>query len=241
VARVLIGTCGWTYLRDLYPAGLAAAERLAFYAQHFPVVEVDSTFYQVARPSAVARWAAQTPAHFRFDVKAPRTITHLRRRDDVDALDASVGPLREAGKLGALLFSLPDWFHLSAQNRAYLAAARQRFPDDRLAVELPHPSWLAEEHAERTFDFLGGLRLAYVAAAAAPAAATTLDLALARVHPDDDLAAWTPRLEQLAEGAAEVHALVKGGTESVAPARRLTAQLGQPAPSAPRQLGLPLG
>jgi uncharacterized protein YecE (DUF72 family) len=237
---VLVGTCGWTYLRGFYPAGLAAAERLAFYGQHFRVVEVDSTFYQVARPSAAARWAAQTPAGFRFDVKVPRTVTHLRRRDDVDAFDASVRPLREADKLGGLLFSMPDWFQLKAQNHAFLAAARQRFPDDRLAVELPHPSWLAEGQAERTFDFLAGLRLTYVVAAGAPAAATTLDLALARVHADDDLAAWAPRLAELAEGAAEVHALVKGGTESVAPARRLAALLGQPAPSAPRQLGLPL-
>jgi uncharacterized protein YecE (DUF72 family) len=241
VARVLVGTCGWTYLRAFYPAGLAAADRLAFYAAHFPVVEVDSTFYQLPRPSAAARWVAQTPGSFAFDVKVPRTITHLRQKDDLDALDASVGPLRAAGKLGALLFSLPGWFDVSAQNGAFLAAARQRFADDRLAVELPHPSWLAAEHAERTFDFLGSLRLSYVVTAGAPVAATSLDLAVARVRTDDEPGAWIARLDQLSEGAADVHALVKDGTESVALARQLMGLLGQPTPSAPMQLGLPLG
>ena len=238
---MLVGTCGWTYLGDFYPAGLAAADRLAFYAEHFPVVEVDSTFYQLPRPSAAARWAARTPEGFRFDVKVPRAITHLRHKDDLDALDAAVRPLRAAGKLGALLFSLPEWSNLGAQNRAFLVIARRRFPADRVAVELPHPSWLAAEHAERTFDFLGSLRLTYVVTAHGPAAATTVDLAVARVRGDDVLSVWPARLEHLAEGAAEVHALVKGGAESVAPALQLTALLGQPAPSAPMQLGLPLG
>ena len=240
MASVLVGTCGWTYLRDFYPAGLAAADRLAFYAERFRVVEVDSTFYQPARPAAAARWVAQTPAGFRFDVKVPRTITHLRRKDDVDAFDATLRPLREAGKLGAVLFSFPEWFRLSAQNRAFLAAARQRFPEDHIAVELPHASWLADEHADRTLDFLGGLRLAYVVGASSPPAATDPRLAVARVRGEDDLAAWVPRLEQLAEGAAEVHALVKAGTDSVAPARRMMELLGQEAPAAPTQLGLPL-
>jgi hypothetical protein len=71
--------------------------------------------------------------------------------------------------------------------------------------------------------------------------ATTLDLAVARVRADDDLGAWPPRLEQLAEGSAEVHALVKGGVDAVPLARRVMDLLGQEAPAAPVQLGLALG
>lgn len=76
VGNVLSGTAGWTdktllKSRLFYPWNVAsAAERLAFYARHFRLVEVDSTYYSLLPPSTAERWLASTPPEFVFDVKA---------------------------------------------------------------------------------------------------------------------------------------------------------------------------
>src|SRR5690349_6947827 len=85
---IRIGCSGWVY-RDwrgaLYPAGLAQSSWLHAYAERFETVEVDSTFYRLARPRAVARWVEQTPEGFLFAAKASRYMTHIRRLRDLAA------------------------------------------------------------------------------------------------------------------------------------------------------------
>src|SRR4051794_17554923 len=69
---VRVGTASWAdpgFVADWYPAGLPAGERLAWYAQHFDLVEVYATFYAVPAAKVVGRWAEQTPDGFVFDVK----------------------------------------------------------------------------------------------------------------------------------------------------------------------------
>src|SRR5262245_31179350 len=76
---VRIGTCGWSY-QDwsgvFYPKGLAAGEFLSYYAEQYPVVEVDSTFYRTPSRKMVEGWRDKTPAGFGFSLKVPQTITH---------------------------------------------------------------------------------------------------------------------------------------------------------------------
>src|SRR5688500_1144693 len=70
--RIRIGTASWTdpgFVADWYPKKLPAAERLAWYAQHFQLVEVNSTFYAVPPADRVADWCDRTPDDFVFDVK----------------------------------------------------------------------------------------------------------------------------------------------------------------------------
>jgi uncharacterized protein YecE (DUF72 family) len=77
--QILVGTCGWSY-KDweghFYPKGLAASEYLPYYAERFPLVEVDSSFYGCPRQSMVQGWRDKTPESFRFSLKVPQTITH---------------------------------------------------------------------------------------------------------------------------------------------------------------------
>ena len=63
----------------VYPEGLPPRRWLAHYATRFDTVEVNSTFYRLARPAAVARWVEETPDDFRFTVKASRYLTHVKR------------------------------------------------------------------------------------------------------------------------------------------------------------------
>ena len=70
-----LGTCGWSYSDwegTLYPEGLPAAARLAKYAEHYPTVEIDSTFYGTPRRTTVERWREVVPEGFLFAAKFPQ-------------------------------------------------------------------------------------------------------------------------------------------------------------------------
>lgn len=79
--RVEFGTAGWTdptLLREgrFYPRGIKVArQRLEFYAQHFPFVEVDATYYALLPPTQAQQWLTYTPASFTFNVKAHPVLT----------------------------------------------------------------------------------------------------------------------------------------------------------------------
>lgn len=80
-AQIEIGTCSWTdpTLTDntsFYPStNMTAEERLGFYAEHFPIVEVDSTYYAPPSEKVAGLWVERTPDHFTFDIKAFRLLT----------------------------------------------------------------------------------------------------------------------------------------------------------------------
>jgi uncharacterized protein YecE (DUF72 family) len=81
-ARILVGTCSWTE-RSLvacgrfYPPEIKTPEeRLRFYAQQFPIVEVDSTYYGLPSERNAALWVERTPEEFLFDIKAFSVFTH---------------------------------------------------------------------------------------------------------------------------------------------------------------------
>jgi uncharacterized protein YecE (DUF72 family) len=71
-------------------------------------------------------------------------------------------PLREAGKLGYLVFQFPPWFTATRKNARHIEAVRERLPAHRIAIEFRHASWLAPERRERAFDLLRSHDLAYV-------------------------------------------------------------------------------
>jgi uncharacterized protein YecE (DUF72 family) len=81
-ARILVGTCSWTDATLIesgafYPPAVSTpAERLRFYAQSFPIVEVDSTYYGLPSERNAALWVERTPADFTFDLKAYALFTH---------------------------------------------------------------------------------------------------------------------------------------------------------------------
>jgi uncharacterized protein YecE (DUF72 family) len=83
--KILVGTCGWSY-KDwdgcFYPERLPAGDYLTYYADRFPVVEVDSTFYGSPRPKMVEGWRDKTPENFRLSLKVPQTITHEKLLKD---------------------------------------------------------------------------------------------------------------------------------------------------------------
>src|SRR5438093_12230747 len=118
MARSYVGCSGWNYShwRDVfYPRGLGASRWLEHYARTFDTVEVNATFYRLPTANATGGWANATPSGFVFAVKASRYLTHVKRlREVLDGwrrFSDRVQPLAEAGKLGPVLWQLPENFH----------------------------------------------------------------------------------------------------------------------------------
>jgi len=151
VGRYWLGCSGWAYddwVGPFYPSGTPPSEFLARYARVFRTVEVDSSFYRAPSPFLVRRWTSVTPAGFRFALKVPRDVTHPPAGTDgmgvLDRFLSSLAPMREAGKLGAVVLQFPASFRSreSARLATLLGAVPREVP---LAVELRHGSWWTEE------------------------------------------------------------------------------------------------
>jgi uncharacterized protein YecE (DUF72 family) len=118
---------------------------LRFYGDRFRAVEINSTFYGMPKPSVFERWAEQVRGDFRFALKAPKQITHLKKLEDAGDLVSNL--LEAAGVLsahqGPVLFQLPPSSTKDIPRlRAFLPPlARQR----RVAFEFRHPSWFDDE------------------------------------------------------------------------------------------------
>jgi uncharacterized protein YecE (DUF72 family) len=152
--RLFAGTSGWAYPTwkpEFYPAGTPAKRFLEFYATQLTSVEVNYTFRSLPTVKMLHGWLAVTPANFRFSFKAPQRITHFKRlrecEDDVAQFVAALEPVRQAGKLGLLLFQLPPNFKADAERLgSFLAAPALRTRDTpRIAFEFRHESWFNDE------------------------------------------------------------------------------------------------
>jgi uncharacterized protein YecE (DUF72 family) len=178
VNRVSVGTSGWSYPSwrpGFYPAGLAPAGFLAFYAERFATVELNTTGYRLPAEDQFRRWAEQVPDGFEFAPKLPgerpQTVAEFESR--VRHLGDRLGPVRislkrqrDEGFLELLLGSLD--------------------PSRRLAFDLEHPSWdgieprLAEAGAVRVDDLEHPAPFRYLRRREAPDAAFAAAVAAAQ-------------------------------------------------------------
>ncbi|MET7571789.1 DUF72 domain-containing protein [Streptomyces sp. NPDC005492] len=183
---ILVGTCSWTdpalVRSGWYPRGQRDAEkRLRYYAERFPVVEVDSTYYGLPSERNSHLWVERTPDAFTFDVKAFSLLTgHPTARSalpeglpadprDPEVLDevwarfaAGIEPLRHAGRLGSVLFQFPPWLRPGERAEEFLARTARRTRSWPVAVEFRHPAWWRGEQAEATRALLAGHGMAAV-------------------------------------------------------------------------------
>jgi uncharacterized protein YecE (DUF72 family) len=192
---IKVGTASWSDKTLLasgwYPKGVDTPEkRLAYYAERFPLVEVDSTYYSPPNERNSELWVARTPDDFTFNVKAFSLLTQHatkvgalykelrpettkknvylkdlapRAVDEVwERFLGALSPLSEAGKLGALLFQFPQWFPIGKKNKAYILECKARCAPARICVEFRNKTWLSEENEAETLDFLRSYAVPYV-------------------------------------------------------------------------------
>jgi uncharacterized protein YecE (DUF72 family) len=152
--RLYAGTSGWAYPTwkpGFYPAGTPAKRFLEFYATQLTSVEVNYTFRALPTAMMLDGWLAATPANFRFSFKSPQRITHFKRlqecEDDVAQFVAALERVKQAGKLGLLLFQLPPHFKADAERlNGFLATPTLQTKDaPPVAFEFRHESWFSEE------------------------------------------------------------------------------------------------
>ena len=143
---VLIGTSGYSYTEwvdsGFYPRGTRAPQMLPLYADSFPIVELNYTWYQMIRAEAIIRMIAKAPDSFLFAAKLTRTLTHERERDwrqELKLYREGIRPLQR--QLAAILIQLPPDFEWTRNNRCYLAQLLDGLQGFSLAVEFRHVSW----------------------------------------------------------------------------------------------------
>jgi uncharacterized protein YecE (DUF72 family) len=130
----------------LYPERCPKRRWLEVYAGRFDTVEVNSTFYRLARRDAVASWVQDTPGDFQFAVKASRYLTHVKRlvgiEDGIKRFYEPIEPLIEAGRLGPVLWQLPENFH---RDDGRLEGLLELLPTGLHTIEFRHSSWFVPE------------------------------------------------------------------------------------------------
>lgn len=157
-----VGVTGWGDHDDLYPLGVPAREKLRLYEDHFPVVEVDSSFYAVLSRDNYQKWVGETSGGFSFVIKAYQGMTgHARGkvpfaspREMFEAFNRSIDPVVESGKLKAVLFQFPPWFDCNEEHVNRLRAVKRTMGDLPLALEFRHQSWFASGMREKTLAFM---------------------------------------------------------------------------------------
>lgn len=173
--RIHVGTSGYSFPEwkgSFYPKGLPTAGMLPYYAERFPTVEINNTFYRLPKESVVIDWAAAVPAGFTFSIKASQRITHHARLKDVEELMSYLLRVCTAlgDKRGPTLFQLPPNMKADVGRlAAFLPLIPNRW---KAAIEFRHASWLTDE----VYALLRQHEVALVNAesedAAAPLAAT---------------------------------------------------------------------
>jgi uncharacterized protein YecE (DUF72 family) len=184
---VKVGTSSWADRRLIasgwYPRDVnTPAGRLAYYADRFDLVEVDTTYHAIPAVETTTAWVERTPPWFTFDVKAfslftghPTAVDTLPkdlrpaggrdrvRRDDLSRstwdelwarFHAAIEPIAAAGKLGVVLLQFPAWLPRSDAARRRILATAEECGPARVAVDLRHGSWVAGDHALETLLFL---------------------------------------------------------------------------------------
>lgn len=150
MGTVYAGTSGWAYPAwkpAFYPPKLASAKFLGYYASRLNSTEVNYTFRRFPTEKLLSGWVDATPANFKFAIKSHQSITHIKRLKDAGEtmakFIAALKPLRDANKLGPVLFQLPPFLKCDVQRlRDFLAEAPA---DMRAAFEFRDPSWFVDE------------------------------------------------------------------------------------------------
>ena len=174
--RFHVGTSGYAYAEwkgRFYPEKLPAKQMLAFYAQRFLTVEINSTFRTMPAASVIESWGSEVPSHFRFVLKAPQRITHIKRLKGAGRLVSSLFKSASALKqrLGPILFQLPPNFKKDVPRlRAFLKHVPPRC---RAAFEFRHASWFDDSVFDLLRDRGAALCVADAEELEAPFVATT--------------------------------------------------------------------
>lgn len=157
-----IGLTSWGDHPLVYSEITSARDKLFDYSGHFPIVELDSSFYAIPSTLTIEKWCKVTPGEFQFVVKAYQGMTgHLRdelpyktRNDMFNAFIECATTFTKHNKLAMVLMQFPPWFDCTTQNINYLLYVKQQLKQFPIAIEFRNQTWYAEAMKEKTLNFL---------------------------------------------------------------------------------------
>ncbi|UXR78815.1 MULTISPECIES: DUF72 domain-containing protein [unclassified Staphylococcus] len=157
-----IGLTGWGDHDSLYEDMERKSDKLKTYASHFPIVELDASYYAIQPERNIIKWIKETPERFKFVVKIHQALTlHADYRDYAESIAElfndfrqMLQPLVEADKLAMVLVQFPPWFDCNAKNINYIRYVRAQLEQLPVCIEFRHQSWFSDEMKEHTLSFL---------------------------------------------------------------------------------------
>ncbi|OGS20804.1 MAG: hypothetical protein A2252_12415 [Elusimicrobia bacterium RIFOXYA2_FULL_39_19] len=163
MSNIKIGTSGFSFpdwRGVVYPKTLSAKDTLKYYEEElgFDSVEINSTYYTLVTDKAFAGMAKKTGPDFEFVVKGYKGFTHdpfdtrlgdkkpsiKEALEKMDRFNFSIKPLKEAGKLGAVLVQFPVFFSPSKESMDYILECKNKFADTEFIVEFRNRAWARE-------------------------------------------------------------------------------------------------
>jgi uncharacterized protein YecE (DUF72 family) len=145
--NLYVGTSGYSYKEwkgNFYPDDLSDKKMLNYYSEHFNTVEINNTFYRMPKQQVLESWKGQVPSGFRFIIKAPKRITHIKKLEADDSSEYFVktaATLEE--QLGVLLFQLPPY--LKKDMEKFQTFINSLPTNIKAAFEFRNKSWFDEE------------------------------------------------------------------------------------------------
>lgn len=157
-----IGLTGWGDHDTLYADLPNKKDKLKVYAAHFPVVELDATYYAIQPTRNIEKWIKETPNNFKFVVKIHQALTgHAEVTDFAEnkmdlftKFKDSMQPLKASGKLAMILVQFPPWFDVQKPNINYLRYIREQLKDFDVCIEFRNRTWFEPHMKEHTLSFL---------------------------------------------------------------------------------------
>jgi uncharacterized protein YecE (DUF72 family) len=237
---IRIGPAGWKY-KDwegvVYPKPAPRGfDPLAYISEYFTTVEINTSYYGPPKPATAKKWVESVAQNrdFRFTTKLFHSFTHERKPAPEDERDfkSGIAPIKEAGRLGAILIQFPWSFKNDPDSRQYLSQLQARFREYPLVIEVRHGSWITDEILD-TFAELGlglcNIDQPLFHRSVKPAAFTTAHVGYVRLHGRNyqkwfsqsanvrerydylyspgELEPWVARIKHIAEDAQETYAV----------------------------------
>ena len=249
--KLRIGPAGWSYPDwngYVYPRKKPKGFHEATYlAEFFDTIEINTSFYNPMKPEIAKQWVERVSfnKNFLFTAKLWQRFTHDQAgtAEDEKLVRAGFEPLREAGKLGAVLLQFPFSFHRTRETTAYLLKLLKRFADFPLVVEVRHATWNVPEAFELLAEHNAGfcnIDQPLIGRSMGATQEATSPVGYVRLHgrrydtwfSDDEtipsherynylysaeeLKPWTERVEKLEKAAREVYVITNNHYEGKA-------------------------
>lgn len=196
--EIKIGTSGYSFddwKGSFYPKDIQKGKMLDFYVQHFPVVEINSTYYRIPHPAIMANIEKKTPSGFEFIVKVPQALTHKRTEIEsaVKEFRECLKPMEDSNKLKGLLAQFPYSFKYSQPGLEYIKYCKELLSPHPLFAEFRHNGWVNRD----MYNYLRANSIGYSAVdepqlhgLLKPDMFTTTDTAYLRLHGRNEKEWW---------------------------------------------------